>query len=246
MTAVVDDTTPQLGGPLDTNGQSITSASNANVTINPDGTGDIAIGADIIPDADFTHTLGDEDYRFHAYGTLNGAIRFKAKNDQGGTITRGQVVYIKGVSGTVPTVGLAQANSASTMPAFGLVWSVSSNDQADVEIVTFGQLEDANTSGLTPVGSTLYVDATTAGALTVTAPTGESNLIQNIGKVVRVDGSAGVIRVGGAGRTNQTPNLNTDNIFIGNASNQAVTKAISTIELDEFSNTTSGFLKNVG
>jgi hypothetical protein len=245
LTAVQDDSDPTLGGNLKVNGFSITSVSNGNVTIDPNGTGDIAIGADVIPDADFTHTLGDEDFRFHAYGTLNGAIRFKAKNDQGATITRGQVVYIKGVSGTVPTVGLAQANSASTMPAFGLVWSVSSNDQADVEIVTFGQLEDANTSGLTPVGSTLYVDATTAGALTVTAPTGESNLIQNIGKVVRVDGSAGVIRVGGAGRTNQTPNLNTDNIFIGNGSNQAVTKAINTIELDEFSNTTSGFIKNV-
>jgi hypothetical protein len=245
LTAVVDDTTPQLGGPLDTNGQSITSASNANVTIDPNGTGDIATGADIIPDADFTYTIGDEDFRFHSFGTLNGAIRFKAKNDSGGTMTRGQVVYINGLNGTVPTVDLARADSASTMPAFGLVWSATANDQAEVQIVTFGQLEDTNTSGLTPLGSTLYVSAATAGALTVTAPSGESNLIQNIGKVVRVDASAGIIRVGGAGRTNQTPNLNTDNIFIGNASNQAVTKAISTIELDEFSNTTSGFIKNV-
>lgn len=245
LTAVVDDTTPQLGGPLDTNGQSITSASNANVTIDPNGTGDIAIGADIIPDADFTHTIGDEDFRFHSFGTLNGAVRFKAKNDSGGTMTRGQVVYIKGISGTVPTVDLAQANSASTMPAFGLVWSTTANDQAEVQIVTFGQLEDANTSGLTPVNSTLYVSASSAGALTVTAPTGESNFIQNIGRVLRVDASEGVIRVGGAGRSNATPNLNTDNIFIGNGSNQAVTKAINTIELDEFSNTTSGFIKNV-
>jgi|DEB0MinimDraft_6_1074348.scaffolds.fasta_scaffold01629_3 hypothetical protein len=245
LTAVVDDTTPQLGGPLDTNGQSITSASNANVTIDPDGTGDISTGADIIPDADFSYTIGDEDFRFHSFGTLNGAVRFKAKNDSGGTMTRGQVVYIKGISGTVPTVDLARANAAATMPAFGLVWSATANDQAEVQIVTFGQLEDANTSTLTPVNSTLYVSAATAGALTVTAPTGETNFIQNIGRVLRVDGSAGVIRVGGAGRSNATPNLDTDNIFIGNASNQAVTKAISTIELDEFSNTTSGFIKNV-
>ena len=245
LTAVQDDSDPTLGGNLKVNGFSITSVSNGNVTIDPNGTGDIAIGADIIPDGDFTHTIGDEDFRFHSFGTLNGAIRFKAKNDSGGTMTRGQVVYINGLNGTVPTVDLARANSSSTMPAFGLVWSATANDQAEVQIVTFGQLEDTNTSGLTPLGSTLYVSAATAGALTVTAPTGESNLIQNIGKVVRVDASAGIIRVGGAGRTNQTPNLNTDNIFIGNASNQAVTKAISTIELDEFSNTTSGFLKNV-
>jgi len=245
LTAVVDDTTPQLGGNLDVNGQTITSASNGNVTIDPNGTGDIATGADIIPDADFTYTIGDEDFRFHSFGTLNGAVRFKAKNDSGGTMTRGQVVYIKGISGTVPTVDLARANAAATMPAFGLVWSATANDQAEVQIVTFGQLEDANTSTLTPVNSTLYVSAATAGALTVTAPTGEANFIQNIGRVLRVDASAGVIRVGGAGRSNATPNLNTDNIFIGNGSNQAVTKAISTIELDEFSNTTSGFIKNV-
>ena len=245
LTAVQDDTDPTLGNNLKVNGYSITSVSNGNVTIDPNGTGDIAIGADVIPDADFTHTLGDEDFRFHSFGTLNGAVRFKAKNDSGGTMTRGQVVYIKGISGTVPTVDLAQANAAATMPAFGLVWSATANDQAEVQIVTFGQLEDANTSGLTPVNSTLYVSAASAGALTVTAPTGESNFIQNIGRVLRVDGSAGVIRVGGAGRSNATPNLNTDNIFIGNGSNQAVTKAINTIELDEFSNTTSGFIKNV-
>ena len=36
---VVDDTTPQLGGPLDTNGQDIVSASSTNIEIAPDGTG---------------------------------------------------------------------------------------------------------------------------------------------------------------------------------------------------------------
>lgn len=52
ITAVVDDTTPQLGGPLDVNGQIITSAANANVTIEPNGTGDLLINTDKI-------TLGD-------------------------------------------------------------------------------------------------------------------------------------------------------------------------------------------
>jgi hypothetical protein len=43
--SVVADTTPQLGGDLDVNGQTITSASNGNVVIDPDGTGQIVIGA---------------------------------------------------------------------------------------------------------------------------------------------------------------------------------------------------------
>ena len=142
LSAVVQDTTPQLGGALDVNGQEITSASNGNVVINPNGTGEITIGADVVPDADATHTIGSESNRYiSTYSDLNGAIRFKAKNNQGSAITKGQVVYISGVSGTVPEVKLAQANSALTMPAYGLALN-NANDQAEIEIITFGNLRE--------------------------------------------------------------------------------------------------------
>jgi len=48
MADIVDDTTPQLGGDLDTNGFDITSASDADVDIIPNGTGDVNLGADTI------------------------------------------------------------------------------------------------------------------------------------------------------------------------------------------------------
>ena len=41
---VVDDTSPQLGGDLDTNGFEITTVSNADVVLNPNGTGTIEFG----------------------------------------------------------------------------------------------------------------------------------------------------------------------------------------------------------
>ena len=235
--SIVDDTNPQLGGALDVNGNAITSASNGNVTINPDGTGDISVGADIIPDADATHTIGDEDNRFISlYSDVNGAIRFKAKNDQGSAITKGQVVYIKGISGDVPTVGLARANSASTMPGFGLALA-NANDQAEVQIITFGNLTAYNTTTYSlSVGDTVYVSAATAGALTNSAPASETNLIQNIGKVIRASATEGIIKVGGAGRSAATPNLNDGKIFLGNASNQAVSTALSSINLTSFNN----------
>ena len=47
-TNLVDDTTPQLGGNLDVNGFDITSASNADVDIIPNGTGDVVLGADTV------------------------------------------------------------------------------------------------------------------------------------------------------------------------------------------------------
>ena len=57
-------------------------------------------------------------------------------------------------------------------------------------------------------------------------PTGEAAKIQNIGTVERLHSSNGTIKVGGAGRTNATPNLNDGNVFIGNASNQSVPRAL--------------------
>ena len=47
-TNLVDDTTPQLGGNLDVNGFDITSASNADVDIIPNGSGDVVLGADTV------------------------------------------------------------------------------------------------------------------------------------------------------------------------------------------------------
>jgi hypothetical protein len=232
---VIDDTTPQLGGDLDVNGQSITSAANGDVTIDPNGTGDIVVGADVLPAADATHTLGAEDNRFITlHSELNGAVQFKARNESGGALTKGQAVYISGVSGTVPLISLARANSASTMPAFGLLAADVSNN-ADVQVITFGNLTDYNTTTYSlSANDTVYVSAATAGALTNTAPTGESNLIQNIGRVVRADASAGIIKVGGAGRSNATPNLDDGKIFLGNASNQAVSTALSAIDVSAF------------
>ena len=198
-------------------------------------TGGLTVTGDIDPNTDATYYIGNESTRFISYyGDMNGAIRFKAKVDETGGLDAGEVVYIKGVSGTVPTVGKAQANSSSTMPAFGLVFA-DANDTADVEIVTFGNLGGLDTSLLT-LNSNLFVSSTTAGGLVETAPSGESNLIQNIGFVVRSDNGSGIIKVGGAGRSNATPNLNQDKIFLGNASNQAVSTALSSVNLSSFNN----------
>ena len=54
LAAVVDDTTPQLGGNLDVNGNDIVSTSNADIDIIPNGTGDVNLGADTVQ-------VGDND-----------------------------------------------------------------------------------------------------------------------------------------------------------------------------------------
>jgi len=157
---------------------------------------------------------------------LNGAIEFTAKNAEGSTLTKGTVVYISGVSGNNPTVAKADASDPAKMPAFGIV-SEDANNNANTVVFTFGTLYNLDTSAFN-AGDTLYV-STTAGELTNTKPTGGSNLLQNIGRVIRSHASAGSIKVGGAGRTNATPNLDEGYIFYGNSSNQAVSTELSTI-----------------
>ena len=217
---------------------------NGDTTTNAINVGTITTSGDILADADATRTIGAEDTRFITYfGDMNGAIRFKAKNDEGVQITKGQAVYIKGLAGdgTTPTVGLADADDATKMPAFGLAFNTA-NNSAEIQIVQVGNLGGLDTSGFS-VGDTLYID-TTAGAVTKTKPTGESSQLQNIGRVIRSDNGDGVIMVGGAGRSAATPNLDQDKIFLGNASNQSVSTALSAIGLSKFNND-SGFLTDI-
>ena len=54
MTDVIQDTTPQLGGSLDVNGQSIVSVSNGNIAITPDGSGKVVMDGLSYPTADGT------------------------------------------------------------------------------------------------------------------------------------------------------------------------------------------------
>jgi hypothetical protein len=136
------------------------------------------------------------------------------------------------VSGDVPTVALADADAAA-MPCAGLA-AETANSGAAIRIVSFGNLIDVDTSSFS-LGDTLYID-TTAGALTATPPAGEAAKLQNIGKVIRVHATSGVIKVGGAGRSAATPNLDQNKIFLGDANNRAVSTALSAVALSSFNN----------
>lgn len=203
---VVEDTTPQLGGNLDLNSNDIT------------GTGDIDITGEVT-----ATTL---------IGNMRGATIFKAK--AGEALTKGDPVYISGddLTGNQPVVSIADSDDANKMPCFGLAAETVSLN-ANVDVVTFGTLSGLDTSSFNQ-GDILYISTT--GTLTATKPAGESSLIQNIGKVMRSHASAGSIKVGGAGRTNDVPNLNDGNVFIGNASNQAETRGLT---LDDIAATTT-------
>ena len=73
---IVSDTTPQLGGNLDVVTHSIVSTSNRDITINPNGTGNVLIG-NYEFDADQTVGAGQDDYVL-TYDNSSGIIALEA------------------------------------------------------------------------------------------------------------------------------------------------------------------------
>lgn len=163
-------------------------------------TGTIAIGQDVGTTADVTFNS--------VTGDLFGAIEFEAKNTEGSTITAGTPVYIKGHSGNDPEIGIADANDAAKMPAFGIaVADINNNNKGD--IATFGDYRGFDTSSFN-VGDELFVSNT--GTLTATRPTGNDDAVQKIAKVIRSHSNNGILFVMGAGRSNDIPNSTTRSI----------------------------------
>src|SRR6056300_1517271 len=203
----------------------------------PTGTGNIEVSisqittttqlaADILDGNTFTGSteLTGELTATEFIGDLRGATLFKGQ--AGEALSKGEVVYISGISGNTTVVSKADADDAAKMPAFGVV-AADASLNASVSIYTFGRLSGLDTSSFSE-GDELFV-STTAGELTDTAPTGESSKLQKIAKVTKSDNAAGSIFIMGAGRSNAVPNLDDGDIFIGNGSNQAVSSSLNTL-----------------
>ena len=123
------------------------------------------------------------------------AVHFKVYNNSGGALTVGTAVYAMqwNAGAGAFEVGKARANSASTMPAIGLIEDASIADGGTGEARAVGTLHNANTNAWSD-GVALYVSAASAGALTTTPPVGV-NIVQRIGTSVRQSATVGEIQV---------------------------------------------------
>lgn len=114
-------------------------------------------------------------------------------NDSGGTLTKGQVVYVSGAHGNRVAIKLAKANAEST--SSGTIGFVAETITAGGEglIIVSGALYKLNTNGLT-AGYAVYLSETTAGAWTTTRPPAPNHTVI-LGWIERVSAIVGSIYV---------------------------------------------------
>jgi hypothetical protein len=159
LSNIVEDTTPQLGGNLDVNGQSIVSASNGDIAITPNGTGSIILDGLTWPSADGTanqvlKTAGDGTLSFGDASVV--ATTLDLTDTPGSYGTAGEVLALNSGASAFEFV----ANVASGAYTLDTLGTVAEGSITDVVALTATQYADIGT----PDPNTLFVitDGTTS------------------------------------------------------------------------------------
>lgn len=184
ISSVAIDTTPQLGGVLDVNGNSIVSVADGDITIAPDGTGVTNINSEIVltGQADPAYAAGLLAYSNESESLIfmNDEAEIKMHvgqenwirvyNDSGATIANGFIVYATGKEDVEDrlTIGLAQADSSATARVIGAATHDIENNTFGF-VTQFGYVENVDTSSFTD-GASMWLSATVAGGYTDSEP----------------------------------------------------------------------------
>ena len=128
-TDVVGDTSPQLGGDLDVNGNSIVSTSNGDINLTPNGTGRIVLGKASVP-AVFTGTnltLDFDTYQNFILTLSSGSNSLANPSTEASNVGQtGVIIFIQPSSSSAGTVSLG--TDYETVGAGGLTLSSANND----------------------------------------------------------------------------------------------------------------------
>lgn len=164
-------------------------------------------------------------------------IETQVISDESVTIQRGTPVHVVSEGdGPIPRVKIAKANDSNLMPAtFVVEDEIPSGSQGTA--VSIGYIYDVDTSAFA-VGDVIYVASN--GGYTNQKPTG-SDLIQNLGVVLKISATEGSGFVYGAGRSNDVPNIPENYLWIGNANGVATPVSTGSLSGSFLLNTTDTF-----
>ncbi len=185
---VVEDTTPQLGGDLDTNGFDITNVNAITFDTTPT---DVPVGIGVLSwnAVDKTLDLQSDGITYQLGQELaQNVMRFDASG-----LTNGKVVYITGSSGANLLVDYAIATSDATSGNTFAVMTADASGGAKAPATTFGLVRGIDTSALTE-GATVWLSGTVAGGMTTTKPVAPTHTIQ-VGFCIRSHATEGIVFV---------------------------------------------------
>ena len=171
---VEEDTTPQLGGNLDLNGNDINGTGNVDVTGN--------VIADIVQlrggvgtQGEMSWSADEETVKLIMDGTtlfLGQDTFVHVRNNTASIITKGTAVYATGTLGASGRITVAPMIADGTI-AGRLFIGLAAEDiaiGADGQVCSYGKIRGVNTTAYTD-GDVLWLSPTVAGQLTVTEPT---------------------------------------------------------------------------
>lgn len=154
------------------------------------------------------------------------------RNEEPDGLVAGTPVYAVGEVGSsgVIRVGRADASDPAKMPAIGLVVDTITSG-TDGRAVINGVYNKNLAINNTSPGDTLYVAS--SGGITNIKPIGASNLVQNIGQVLRSNQTnIHGIKVSSIDRSNDIPNLLSGHVFYGHGDHYVQTSLVSAIGLE--------------
>ena len=172
---LVDDTTPQLGGPLDVNGNEIVSLTNENILVAPDGTGVLELRGNTGNDAAIQLNCETNGHGVKIQSPPHSAAASYTLVLPDDTGTTGQALTTDGAGvlswATPSTVGsiddLTDVDTTTSAPTTGqgLVWDGAQwapGDVSDVDLATssIDELSDVDTSSVAPTDGQALVWST--------------------------------------------------------------------------------------
>ena len=242
LTDIVADTTPQLGGSLDVNGQSIVSVSNGDINITPNGTGDVVVSTMEVSDLTnnrvvIAGTAGaiEDDANLTYDGTnltTNGLVATTA-DINGGTVDGTTIGGASAAAGTF--TDLSATNAALTGGYVDNV-HVGANTAATGSFTSL-DATTADIDGGTIDGTNIGVSSQGSGAFTTLSASGTSTVAQVDATVLNgatLNATAGNVTtltaptIDGQTTTTTTLNATTGNVTTLTATNVINTTLVAT------------------